>query len=123
VILGGCRQEGNWDGKVDLEFAEDIKRRCCALCPELGKPEELQVVSHGVGLRRECFFSLGSWSACLALGSDLLSFLVLITLVHEACRFALSHQRLFPLKAYPPHGYFRYKFLYYVLFSHFPLRY
>ncbi|KAF2813020.1 FAD dependent oxidoreductase [Mytilinidion resinicola] len=51
VILGGCRQEGNWDGDVDLEFAEDIMRRCCALCPELGKPEELQVISHGVGLR------------------------------------------------------------------------
>lgn len=34
-----------------MEFAEDIKRRCCALAPELGKPEDLKVIKHGLGLR------------------------------------------------------------------------
>ena len=53
VILGGCRIDNSWDGEVDLEFAEDIKQRCCALAPELGKPENLKVILHGVGLRRK----------------------------------------------------------------------
>lgn len=53
VILGGCRQKHNWDGEADMEFAEVIKQRCCALVPELGPPENLKVVKHGVGLRRE----------------------------------------------------------------------
>lgn len=53
VILGGCRFDNEWNGDVDLEFAEDIKRRCCALAPELGKPEDLKVIHHGVGLRRK----------------------------------------------------------------------
>lgn len=52
VILGGCRQKGDWNGEPDLEFAEVIKRRCCALVPELGSPDELRVIKHGVGLRR-----------------------------------------------------------------------
>jgi glycine/D-amino acid oxidase-like deaminating enzyme len=51
IVLGGCRVDNVWEGEVDLEFAEDIKRRCCALCPELGKPEDLKVIKHGVGLR------------------------------------------------------------------------
>ncbi|KAH7322455.1 hypothetical protein B0I35DRAFT_389355 [Stachybotrys elegans] len=51
VILGGCRQKHNWDGEADLEFAEAIKKRCCALAPQLGKPEDLRVIKHGVGLR------------------------------------------------------------------------
>ncbi|KAI9742604.1 MAG: hypothetical protein M1818_003745 [Claussenomyces sp. TS43310] len=51
VILGGCRMDGVWDGEMDPAFADDIKRRCCALCPELGRPEDLKVISHGVGLR------------------------------------------------------------------------
>jgi D-amino-acid oxidase len=53
VILGGCRQKGNWNGEPELEFAKIIKARCCALVPELGRPEDLRVVKHGVGLRRE----------------------------------------------------------------------
>jgi D-amino-acid oxidase len=53
VILGGCRVDHCWDGSVDLELAEDIKRRCVDLCPELGKSEELKVISYGVGLRRK----------------------------------------------------------------------
>ncbi|PVH94774.1 FAD dependent oxidoreductase [Periconia macrospinosa] len=51
VILGGCRQKNNWSGEVDLAFAEVIKRRCCSLVPELGRPEDLRVIKHGVGLR------------------------------------------------------------------------
>ncbi|KAF2259575.1 D-amino-acid oxidase-like protein [Lojkania enalia] len=51
VILGGSRQDGNWNAEVDLELASSIIERCCKLCPELGRPEELQVMSHGVGLR------------------------------------------------------------------------
>lgn len=52
VILGGCRQKDDWDGRVDHDFAEVIKARCCALVPELGRPEDLRVIKHGVGLRR-----------------------------------------------------------------------
>jgi len=51
VIIGGCRRDGVWEAEPDMEFAEDIKRRACALCPGLGKPEELKVIKHGVGLR------------------------------------------------------------------------
>ncbi|KAJ5593959.1 uncharacterized protein N7459_000167 [Penicillium hispanicum] len=51
VILGGCRQKNNWDGEVDLEFAEVIKQKCCALVPQLGKPEDLKIIKHGVGFR------------------------------------------------------------------------
>lgn len=53
IVLGGCRVDNSWDTTADLELAEDIKRRCCALAPELGRPEDLKVLSHGVGLRRE----------------------------------------------------------------------
>lgn len=53
VILGGCRQKGSWNREVDEKLAEEIKERCCALCPELGRPADLQVMSHGVGFRRE----------------------------------------------------------------------
>jgi D-amino-acid oxidase len=53
IILGGCRQKHNWNGEVEMAFAEVIKARCCALAPELGRPEDLRVIKHGVGLRRE----------------------------------------------------------------------
>jgi hypothetical protein len=59
IILGGCRFDNEWNGEVDLDFAEDIKKRCCALAPELGKPEDLKVISHSVGLRRK--FPPESW--------------------------------------------------------------
>lgn len=49
IILGGCRVDNVWEGEVSLEFAEDIKRRCCALAPELGRPEDLKVIKHGLG--------------------------------------------------------------------------
>lgn len=51
IVLGGCRENGNWNGQVDLDFAQQIMRKCCALAPELGKPEDLKVIRHGVGLR------------------------------------------------------------------------
>jgi len=53
VILGGSRIDHDWSDTVDDELSEQIKRRCCALCPELGDPEDLQVISVGVGLRRK----------------------------------------------------------------------
>ena len=53
IILGGCRQKGRWDGEPEMDFAELIKQRCCALVPELGRPEDLKVIKHGVGLRRK----------------------------------------------------------------------
>ncbi|KAI5246416.1 putative D-amino acid oxidase [Aureobasidium subglaciale] len=53
VVLGGIRLDNDWSGEVDIELAEDIKQRCCALAPELGKPEDLKVLYHGVGLRQK----------------------------------------------------------------------
>ncbi|KAJ4358131.1 uncharacterized protein N0V89_002710 [Didymosphaeria variabile] len=51
VILGGSRQDNDWSGEPDMELAQTIMERCCELCPELGRPEDLQVISHNVGLR------------------------------------------------------------------------
>ncbi|KAF2030515.1 nucleotide-binding domain-containing protein [Setomelanomma holmii] len=51
VILGGSRQDNNWSDEWDEELGNDIMKRCCELCPELGKPEDLQVVSKNIGLR------------------------------------------------------------------------
>ncbi|KAI8158650.1 hypothetical protein K4K49_004766 [Colletotrichum sp. SAR 10_70] len=51
IVLGGCREDGNWDKNVDPELAKKIMERCCALAPELGRPEDLKVIKHGVGLR------------------------------------------------------------------------
>lgn len=52
VILGGCRIDRTWDDRFDPEIGESIKRRCCALVPELGKPEDLKIIKQGVGFRR-----------------------------------------------------------------------
>ncbi|XP_014552911.1 hypothetical protein COCVIDRAFT_40963 [Bipolaris victoriae FI3] len=51
VILGGSRQDNDWSAEWDEELGQDILRRCCELCPELGKPEEVQVLAKNVGLR------------------------------------------------------------------------
>ncbi|GKT74199.1 FAD dependent oxidoreductase [Colletotrichum tofieldiae] len=51
IVLGGCRQDGNWDKEVDPELTKTILERCCALAPELGRPEDLKIIKHGVGLR------------------------------------------------------------------------
>ncbi|OAG15238.1 hypothetical protein CC77DRAFT_1025005 [Alternaria alternata] len=53
VILGGSRQENDWSAEWDEELGQDIMKRCCELCPELGKPEDLQIIAKNVGLRRE----------------------------------------------------------------------
>ena len=53
MILGGSRQDNDWSAEPDMNLAKEIMRRCCDLCPELGKPEDLKVISHNVGLRRE----------------------------------------------------------------------
>jgi D-amino-acid oxidase len=54
VILGGSRDDNNWSDEWDEELGQQIMQRCCTLCPELGKPEDLQVISKNIGLRREC---------------------------------------------------------------------
>lgn len=51
IVLGGCREDGNWSGEVDEQLTKQILERCCALAPELGKPEDLKIIKHGVGLR------------------------------------------------------------------------
>ncbi|WYZ44601.1 hypothetical protein EsH8_VII_001037 [Colletotrichum jinshuiense] len=51
IVLGGCRQDGNWDKNIDPELTKTILERCCALAPELGRPEDLKIIKHGVGLR------------------------------------------------------------------------
>lgn len=54
VVCGGSRQDNDWSEEWDEESGQDILKRCCELCPELGKPEDLQVIAKNVGLRREC---------------------------------------------------------------------
>lgn len=57
MILGGSRQDNDWSEEWDEQLCQQIMQRCCALCPELGRPEDLQVIAKNVGLRRE-FFSI-----------------------------------------------------------------
>jgi D-amino-acid oxidase len=52
VILGGSRDDGNWSDVWDEELGMDIMKRCSELCPELGRPEDLQVIGRNIGLRR-----------------------------------------------------------------------
>lgn len=54
VILGGTREEGNWSAEPDMETAKKIMRSAAELCPQLGRVEDMQVISHNVGLRRKC---------------------------------------------------------------------
>ncbi|KAJ4366121.1 hypothetical protein N0V83_007756 [Neocucurbitaria cava] len=51
VILGGSRQDNNWSAEWDEELGQEIMRRCCELCPELGRPEDLQIIAKNIGLR------------------------------------------------------------------------
>jgi hypothetical protein len=55
TILGGCMQHHNWDSQPDLNLAQRIMQRsidlCPALAPKTGKPSELSIIRHGVGLR------------------------------------------------------------------------
>ncbi|KAF1830295.1 hypothetical protein BDW02DRAFT_104958 [Decorospora gaudefroyi] len=51
IILGGSRQDYDWSGTWDETLGQDILERCCALCPELGRPSDLQVLARNIGLR------------------------------------------------------------------------
>jgi len=51
VIIGGVRRDHDWTAEPDMQLAERIKQRACELEPELGRPEDLKVVSYNVGLR------------------------------------------------------------------------
>ncbi|OAK97580.1 FAD dependent oxidoreductase [Phaeosphaeriaceae sp. SRC1lsM3a] len=51
VILGGSRDDNNWSDEWDEQLGKEIMERCCTLCPELGRPEDLQVISRNIGLR------------------------------------------------------------------------
>ncbi|KAI8933528.1 hypothetical protein NX059_009265 [Plenodomus lindquistii] len=51
VILGGSRDDNNWSADWDDELGQSILTRCCELCPELGKPEDLQIIAKNIGLR------------------------------------------------------------------------
>uniref|UniRef100_A0A093VHW2 D-amino-acid oxidase n=1 Tax=Talaromyces marneffei PM1 TaxID=1077442 RepID=A0A093VHW2_TALMA len=51
IIIGGVRLENDWDDSFDESRVERIKQRACQLAPELGKPEDLQIVRNNVGLR------------------------------------------------------------------------
>lgn len=53
VIIGGTRRDDDWTAEPDMQLADRIKQRCCQIAPELGRPEDLLVVSHNVGLRRK----------------------------------------------------------------------
>lgn len=57
IIIGGVKIDHDWDDKPDMARAERIKERACQLCPELGRPDQLQVLSHNVGLRRKIITS------------------------------------------------------------------
>ncbi|CAG9985016.1 unnamed protein product, partial [Clonostachys byssicola] len=51
VILGGCRLNGDSNEEFDSAIGQSIKERCCALVPELGRPEDLRIIKQGVGFR------------------------------------------------------------------------
>ncbi|KAK9459196.1 FAD dependent oxidoreductase [Lipomyces oligophaga] len=51
TILGGCYQQGNWNGTPDPNMAQRIIQRCLEICPELEQDGKLDVIRHNVGLR------------------------------------------------------------------------
>lgn len=53
VILGGTRQDNDWSDKWDFEIEAQILQKSCELAPELGRPEDLQIISRNIGLRRK----------------------------------------------------------------------
>lgn len=67
VIIGGTRRDDDWTAEPDMQLADRIKQRCCQLAPGLGRPEDLLVVSHNVGLRRK-FCALVSLFVCFISG-------------------------------------------------------
>lgn len=58
VIIGGIRLDNDESEAIDLSCSDRIKKRACELCPELGKPGELQVISYNIGLRRTYSYHL-----------------------------------------------------------------
>lgn len=53
IIIGGVRLDDDHDETLDPARTERIKQRACQLCPDLGRPDDLQVISQNVGLRRK----------------------------------------------------------------------
>lgn len=53
VILGGSRQDDDWSNDWDPALEKQILERSCKLAPELGRPEDLQVIARNIGLRRK----------------------------------------------------------------------
>ncbi|KAL1599291.1 hypothetical protein SLS59_006308 [Nothophoma quercina] len=51
VILGGSRQDNDWSNDWDPALEKQILERSCKLAPELGRPEDLQVIARNIGLR------------------------------------------------------------------------
>ncbi|KAI5306076.1 hypothetical protein KEM56_002302 [Ascosphaera pollenicola] len=51
IIIGGIKVDGEWSDAIDQKRIEIIRERACQLCPQLGKPDELQIIRHNVGLR------------------------------------------------------------------------
>ncbi|MFK7960902.1 MAG: FAD-dependent oxidoreductase [Phycisphaerales bacterium] len=51
VILGGTSVDGDWSRDPVEATADDIVRRCAAVCPELLADGPLDVIEHRVGLR------------------------------------------------------------------------
>lgn len=58
VILGGSREDNNWSNEWDSELEAQILESACKLAPELGKPENLQIIARNIGLRREYKYKL-----------------------------------------------------------------
>ncbi|RMZ67425.1 FAD dependent oxidoreductase [Pyrenophora seminiperda CCB06] len=88
VILGGSRQDNDWSDEWDEELGQDIMNRCCELCPDLGRPEDLQViarnlrvsVAQGSRLKR----GSGMFLLCIAMGMLELG-------INHRARFAKPH--------------------------------
>lgn len=53
IIIGGVRLDNEHGEVLDQRRTERIKQKACQLCPELGRPEDLQVISQNTGLRRK----------------------------------------------------------------------
>jgi glycine/D-amino acid oxidase-like deaminating enzyme len=52
VILGGCKQDENWNQDVDKELSAAIQNRCKKFAPELlNKDGEFDIISEQVGFR------------------------------------------------------------------------
>lgn len=73
VILGGSRQDNDWSNEWDEALEKQILERSCKLAPELGKPEDLQVIARNIGLRRESSLSFSLLSLDVVRGAGILT--------------------------------------------------